>query len=162
LKPLQNKQRLLLKRYFSRKIKFDEVIKGALTDATNYYFPPKNEKLDQGILRSKIENEIGGWTVSKKVRSTKKYKSDKKEFLRLLTKDFLPNCTKRSEIIGLSRAYRNMTKGSPPDLFVFNVKKKIWFFTEVKSLNDNLSKTQWDWIGEFQKSIKDHFLLTKI
>lgn len=49
-----------------------------------------------------------------------------------------------------------------PDLLIWRLKPKMWFFVEVKGPSDSLRKSQIKWIKEFKNEISDNVFILKI
>lgn len=49
-----------------------------------------------------------------------------------------------------------------PDLLIWRLKPKMWFFVEVKGHSDSLRESQIEWIKEFKNEISDNIFILKI
>lgn len=159
----QIQQRRLINRFLAGEIGLKKIISNAVSSATIFYLPPKKQNRKLRSERWKIEKALRIFSFS---LSPEKYsevqRHEKERFLDLLANDFLPRCLRKTDIRKLTRAYTNMLKGNPPDLFFYSPKKRLWFFVEVKSLDDKLRLGQWSWIMQMQKYLSDHFLLLRV
>lgn len=158
----QIRQRALLKLYLAGKTSFERVIKNAMADAKLYYLPPKRQSRKIWRLRSDIEWALPTSRALKPESYTEDQKREKESCLNHLSNTFFSQCLRKSELKRLVRAYQLMTKGNPPDLFVYDPTKRLWFFTEVKSFNDFLRPNQWDWIAPIQQYLGGHIILTRV
>lgn len=157
----QVKQRNLIKQYLAGEVVFEKVIGNAISNATLFYLPPEkqNRELSKKIFDIVKTLRLPSFSGSDK---SEIQRSNRQRMLDLLANDFLPRYLRKSHLKKLALAYPKMISGSPPDLFVYNPKKRLWFFVEVKSLSDKLNKSQWDWIMHMQKHLKDHVLLLRV
>ena len=161
VKDFQKKQRALVKKYLAGKIALARVIKNAALNAASFYLPPARPTKKLTSLRNDIQNALRAYTALSPEKYSEAQRNVKERCIYSLANDFLPRLHK-SDFKKLTEAYTNMIKGSPPDLFVFNSKKRSWFFVEVKSLHDNLRPGQWDWIMGMEKCMPGRFLLLKV
>lgn len=163
MKDFQTKQRALMKQYFANEVAFEHVVRNAVKDATTFYLPPK-KKWTRKItrLRGDIAWSLPTYTTSNPDNYTEIQKLEKKECFDHLANDFLPQCVHKSDLKKFERAYLSMIKGNPPDLFVYNSKKKLWLFVEVKSFNDSLQPNQWDWIKNIQQHLNGHVMVARV
>ena len=49
-----------------------------------------------------------------------------------------------------------------PDLLIWRLKPKMWFFVEVKGPSDSLRNSQINWITEFKNKVSDNVFILKI
>ena len=54
------------------------------------------------------------------------------------------------------------TPRGTPDLLIWRLKPKMWFFVEVKGHSDSLRESQINWIKEFKNKISDNVFILKI